>query len=271
MAAAAHDAAAGLKRVGIFTATRWEQAAVSRAIRVEERTQVGRSACVVGRGDSCRVYVFRTGIGPVMAGAVCREVFAAHSLDLAISSGFACALIPAHIGDVLIATEVRSWPDLSASCAVEPPISCDAGWSALAASAARDAGVAAHTGGVISLPEVLWRADQKRRMAGITGVAGLDMESGAIGHAAAERQVPFLAARSVSDLQDEDLPLDFNLFLRPAGWPRGVMQILSSPSSLAGLRRLRRQSRVAGDQLTRFMRMFLARVGQAADCAMEGR
>lgn len=203
-----------------------------------------------------------------MAGAVCREVFAAHSLDLAISSGFACALIPAHIGDVLIATEVRSWPDRGGACAIEPPrVSCDAEWSAVAGTAGREAGMAVHSGGFISLPEVLWRADQKRRMADLTGAAGLDMESGAIGQAAAERQVPFLVARSVSDLLEEDLPLDFNLFLRPAGWPRGVLQILSSPSCLAGLQRLRRQSRVAGDQLTRFVRTFLARVGQAGQAA----
>lgn len=197
-----------------------------------------------------------------MAGTVCREALAAQSWDLAVSSGFACALIPSHIGALLIATEVRSRPEVSGS-AWQPALPCAGLPSAMAERAAREAGLAVQSGAFVSLPEVLWRGEQKQRLAAETGAAGLDMESGAIAFAAAERQVPLVVARSVSDLQDEDLPLDFNLFLRPASWPRGILQAVLAPSCLAGLRRLRRQSRLAADQLTRFMQAFLGRLGQA--------
>jgi adenosylhomocysteine nucleosidase len=244
-----------LKRIGVFTATRWEQEAVCGAILVEQRTRIGRSGCVVGTCGACRVYVFQTGIGPVKAGAVCRDALAAQSWDLAVSSGFACALTPSHIGDLLIGTDVlpryqgNVSPDRGLSCAVE--------WHEAALRAAGDARVTARSGRFVAVSKVLWLAEQKRRIAADTTALGLDMESGAIGAAAAERGVPFVVARTVSDLLDEDLPLDFNLFLDRAGWVSGVWQVLSSPSRLAGINRLRRQSRLAGDNLTRVMQGFL--------------
>ena len=94
-------------------------------------------------------------------------------------------------------------------------------------------------------------------MAAGTGAVGLDMESAALGAIAKEQRVPFLVARTVSDLLDEDLPLDFNLFLTPKTWPQGLWQAACRPSCLPGMLRLRRQSHVAAVRLTRFMEVFL--------------
>jgi adenosylhomocysteine nucleosidase len=68
--------------------------------------------------------------------------------------------------------------------------------------------------------------------------------------------VPFVIVRAASDLLDEDLPLDFNLFLRPTGWVKGIALVLTSPTSLRGLSRLRRQSLVAAESLTAFFRRY---------------
>jgi adenosylhomocysteine nucleosidase len=62
--------------------------------------------------------------------------------------------------------------------------------------------------------------------------------------------------RTVSDLVDEDLPLDFNLFLRPTGWIKGMQAIIGRPASVEGLNRLRKQSRVAADRLTEWFRRY---------------
>ncbi|MGZ8422826.1 MAG: 5'-methylthioadenosine/S-adenosylhomocysteine nucleosidase family protein, partial [Nitrospira sp.] len=110
--------------------------------------------------------------------------------------------------------------------------------------------IAAQIGPFVSVPQVLCRADEKRGMADRVGAIGLDMESAALGLAASERQIPFGIVRTVSDLVNEDLPLDFNLFLRPSGWAKGVAACLAHPTSLIGLNRLRSQSRTAGAQLT---------------------
>ncbi len=84
------------------------------------------------------------------------------------------------------------------------------------------------------------------------------MESSALAAQAQRAQVPFVIIRSVSDRLDEDLPLDFNLFLRPTGWLKGIETILAAPSCLLGLGRLRRQSLVAAEALTAFFRSYVA-------------
>jgi len=70
--------------------------------------------------------------------------------------------------------------------------------------------------------------------------------------------VPFAIARTISDLVDEDLPLDFNLFLTPTGWLSGVRSLVAHPSGFAGLNRLRKQSREAAERLTELFASYIA-------------
>ncbi|MBI5411049.1 MAG: hypothetical protein HZA21_03560 [Nitrospirae bacterium] len=237
---------------------------------VEKKTRVAGSRCVIGRRGNCRLYAFQTGVGAVKAGAVCREALACQPFDLAISSGFACALTPSHIGDLLIGTDVimaNGDAPLVAQVAQMEAVPCAEQPRAAAIRAARDAGLVWQAGRFVTASQVLWRADEKRQVAAATGAVGLDMESSAVGAAAAERQVPFAIVRAASDLLDEDLPLDFNLFLGSIGpvgigrWLRGASLCLARPSCLAGLNRLRRQSAVASQRLTRFFERFLDDLG----------
>lgn len=251
-----------MKRIGIFTATRWELNAVCRAVSVEKEMRLAGFRCVIGGRGDCRLYTFQTGVGTARAGAVCREALASRSFDLVVSSGFACALTPSRIGDLLVGTDVIMLQNTPPFAQAEA-VFCGERPRAVAIQAARDAGLALHEGRFVTLSQVLWRAEEKRRVAEATGAVGLDMESAALGSAAAERQVPFAVVRAASDLLDEDLPLDFNLFLSQSGsigvmgWLRGAGQCLTRPSRLVGLNRLRRQSTVASERMTRFFERFL--------------
>lgn len=209
---------------------------------------------IVGRRGMVRLYLVQTGVGSDSTRAVCREAFRRLSVDLAVSSGFACALIPAQVGDVLIGTEVMAHPGPEPGTNLTFP--CFAAASAAACRAAEEAGLAPRRGGFVTVPRILWRAKDKRAMAG-TGAIGLDMESAAIGAAAAEHRIPFIIVRAVSDLVDEDLPLDFNLFQGLAGWGRGLAGLVARPSRAVGLHRLHRQAAVAALHLTRFFEKFL--------------
>jgi adenosylhomocysteine nucleosidase len=130
-----------------------------------------------------------------------------------------------------------------------------------ARQALQDRHLAVQVGPFVSVPQVLCRADEKRDVADHVGAIGLDMESAALSWLASERNIPFGIIRTVSDLVDEDLPLDFNLFLRPSGWAKGVAACLAHPTSLMGLNRLRIQSRTAGEQLTAVFRAYADRAG----------
>jgi len=246
-----------LKQVGIFTATRWELNAVRGAIQVEEERRLAGSRCVIGRRGNCRLWLYQMGVGLERANAVCREAMVSQPLDLAVSSGFACALASCRIGELLIGTDVIMYGDRVSSLDLREAVPCSPEFSAVAIKAAGGMNVTARAGRFVTVPRVLWRAREKGEVAAATGAVGLDMESATVGEAAREQQVPFVIVRAVSDLLDEDLPLNFNLFLTPAGWLRGALACLARPSCVGGLLRLRTQSRVAAERITTFFGRFL--------------
>lgn len=246
-----------MKQVGIFTATRWELDAVRRAIQVEGKRRIAGFRCVIGRRGNSRLWLYQMGVGLERARAVCREALVSQPLDLAVSSGFACALTPCRIGELLIGTDVITHRGTASSPDLHEAVLCSPEFTAAAIKAACGMNVTARAGRFVTVPRVLWRAHEKREIAAATGAIGLDMESAAIGAAACERQVPFVVIRAVSDLLEEDLPLDFNLFFNPAGWARGSLTCLVRPSCIIGLLRLRAQSRKASDRITTLLGRFL--------------
>jgi adenosylhomocysteine nucleosidase len=133
---------------------------------------------------------------------------------------------------------------------------CDGAVGAGLFIVAQDAGLVAQVGTFVSSGTVVWQAEEKRRLRRLTDATGLDMESAAVAAVAQERGVPMAIVRTVSDLVDEDLPLDFNLFLRPTGWIKGMQSVIGRPSSIEGLNRLRKQSRVAADRLTEWFQGY---------------
>ena len=59
-----------------------------------------------------RIYwLIQTGVGPAAAGTVAGRVLKAQPMSLVMSTGFACALVPAQVGDLIVGTEVSSVHD----------------------------------------------------------------------------------------------------------------------------------------------------------------
>lgn len=253
-------------RVALFSATPWEFAAVRAAFPVGEARTVGGVRAFVGRVGTREYWLVRTGIGLNRAARIAGGVLSARSWELAISTGFACALGSADVGDFIVGTEAIGGMTGSKSSDISME---DAG-------AARDrilaviSGVAArtHCGPVLSVERIVCRASEKEQLARSSGAVGLDMESAALAREARRAGVPFVIVRTVSDLVDEDLPLDFNLFLRPARWLAGIGSVLAVPSRLAGLAHLRRQSRLAAAHLTEFFQAYAASSGPARETAL---
>ncbi len=235
-----------MSAIGVFAATRWEVEAVRQAFSVTEKRRIGTVRCLIARRPHLDWWIIPTGVGPERAAATARMVLASQPFAAMWSTGFACALRAANIGDVLMGTHATVEGDrIGYGASLCAPAMLE--W---ARQALENRHVAVRLGPFVSVPRVLCRAGEKREIAERVGAIGLDMESAALGLVAAERQIPFGIVRTVSDLVDEDLPLDFNLFLRPSGWAKGVAACLAHPTSLIGLNRLRSQSRTAGSQLT---------------------
>lgn len=255
-----------MKQVGIFAATRWELDAVQRALSVDTKRWVGGARCVLARKGACQVWLVRTGIGPARSEALCRRVLSVQPIDVVISTGFACALIPSQVGELLIGTQaVRHDRDEGGGVPqVGDVLECDPSLTHLARETAIRLHLRAQSGRFVTSSRVACLAKEKGVIRAMTGGVGLDMESAAVGTAATERRVPFIVVRAVSDLVDEDLPLDFNLFLAPGGWVRGAASLLSHPWRISGLIRLKDQSASASDRLTAFFGSFVESLGLTA-------
>jgi adenosylhomocysteine nucleosidase len=219
---------------------------------------VGGLPCLIGQRADRTFWLFQTGVGPDAAAAAARAVLMEQPISLVISTGFASALDSAGIGDLIVGTEISSVRYDGAWTREGGAMPCDRGAHKQVVSVANRVGIVAHVGSVVSVSTVVCRAEEKRDIRRATGAMGLDMESAALGRIAHERQVPFVVIRTVSDLVDEELPLDFNLFLRPTSWWRGIRELIRRPSRLAGLNRLRKQSRLAADQLTKLFDAYAA-------------
>ena len=245
-----------LKRIAIFAATVWEADAVRAVLSIGAERRIGGVRVWVSAVGPREYWLARTGVGPKKAGQVAAHVLAQQSFCLAVSTGFACALVAADIGALLAGHEViRDRTDDSDSISVidVPGVERDALLALVPGS-----GSSFHLGRFVSVAHIVGLATDKRRLAHGTGAIGLDMESAALAVEAEKAQVPFVVVRAVSDLVDEDLPLDFNHFLRPTAWLRGIATLLAAPSKFVELARLRRQSMVAAKSLTMFFKRYIA-------------
>ena len=207
----------------------------------------------MGSRSRAAVMLVRTGVGPVNAREVSRRFFLEHPVDVAVSSGLACALVRAQIGDLLIGTEVVA----ASEGAGRARIPCAKEWTEHAHRAAQHMSLPVHAGTIASVGRIIGSAVDKRRVADETGAIALDMESAEIGASAAQCGIPFMVLRSVSDLLDEDLPLDFNLFLHPHSWPEALWVSAARPRRVLELVRLRRQMVMACERLTALLVRWL--------------
>ena len=200
-------------------------------------------------------WLAQTGVGPEKAGRSAARLLDNQSFSLMVSTGFACALIAADIGALLVGREVvhrRNYSDEPSEVLDVPGDERD-----LALRFVETLVPSERIGRFVSTDHVIGSAREKRKFAQSAQAIGLDMESSALAVQAQRAQVPFVIIRSVSDLLDEDLPLDFNLFLRPTGWLKGIGTVLAAPTCLLGLGRLRRQSLIAAEALTVFLRSYM--------------
>lgn len=216
---------------------------------VERRIKLDGVSCFTGRRAGRVYWLVATGIGPEAANKVASTVLDRQETALAVSTGFAGALAPeAGVGDVVVATSVMSGT-FDGGWQGSARLDCDDNLLRGPQVASASIGVAVKRGVMVSLPTVLGRAADKQHLGRVTGAIAVDMESAAIGLVAKRHDVPFVVVRAISDVAGENLPLDFNVFLKPWGWLRAIGDVIRAPSSVVGLNRLRRQSRLAADRL----------------------
>ena len=242
-----------------MTATRIEFNAVARALQLTSPVAQYGYRALASQDHGLYVLVLQAGIGAEKARKSTQQLFAKASWDVVISTGFAGDLESDSIGSVLIGHEVFFGQDpTSHLCSTPQSIRCHPDWVKTALSVSCMGAKSLRTGRFVSVDRVLTRSVDKQQLRASTGAVGVDMESATIGEIAQKYGIPFLIIRTISDGLSEDLPVDFNLFLKPSGWLAGVMHIMLTPSSWKGFLNLYRHSKQASLQLTQFFEEFIA-------------
>jgi adenosylhomocysteine nucleosidase len=219
---------------------------------------LGRELAPLRRDADSRLALLETGEGIENAERALRSWLDAETPRAVVGIGFAGAL-SASLGvcDLIVARECR----MSGSEAVPAT-------QVLLEAAMRSeaAGKTVCFGVTVTVNEVVCRAEEKRRLARTLGpdeIACVDMESSAIARVCSERGIPFLIARSVTDLFAEDLPVDFNRCRRADGrtsnW-KVLASALGRPSSLKSLWELRQRSILCSEKLAGFVRGFVSEI-----------
>lgn len=149
--------------------------------------------------------------------------------DRIVSVGFCGALDPAlRIGDIVVSGE---FPE--------------------------ELGASFVQGDVLSVDRVAITAGEKRELRASTQAAVVEMESAAVARKARDWKLPFGCVRVVSDVADQDLPLDFNRYRDADGRfsrTRIAWAAVGHPFSvLPGLIRLDRNCRLAAERLGEFL------------------
>ena len=112
-----------------------------------------------------------------------------------------------------------------------------------------------HTG-----DRVLGKAVEKQELAGRSEAIAVDMETFAAAQVAEEYEIPWLAARVVTDGVSDDMPLDFNALADADGnvdKKRVIAATLAHPWKIPGLIRLGTRSQQAAKNLALFLEAFL--------------
>lgn len=214
-------------------------------------------SALIGGAD---VDVVVTGMGPVNARrAVEAVISSAHTI--CISSGFTGSLKSEHaVGDVLIASSVRRVSDGK-----------DVWSDAALIQDAQSVPGAKKVERFLSADKIADSADEKSELA-LSGDA-IEMESFAVLSVAAERGIPAIAIRAISDRFDEGMPVDFSGSIDEKGRilkAKLALEIAGDPLRIPALIRLGRQSKIASEHLREFLENYIEllsarRTGETAE------
>jgi adenosylhomocysteine nucleosidase len=229
-----------------------------RKLRSFERQTSGSAEYYAVRIGGADVNVLLTGVGGKSAWLETTKIAWDGDVDVCISSGLAGALRREYqLGDILAAKEVHAarWKRLVTSDEKLLQLAEEHGAKAV--------------GSFYSADRVIGLASEKRELGGVADA--VEMESGEVLYEASGFGAKVIAIRAISDAAEEDLPLDFNRVMTPAGEvsiPKVLSEVARHPMSVPALVRFGKQSREAATKLGAFLDRYLEGVASWLDATI---
>jgi len=231
-----------------------------RSMRKFRRGFWGRTEIQFTEIGGSDVGVILTGVGPAHVARRLSEVMRNETdgLSVCICSGLAGALKPEYgIGQVLAARSVLSEHAKQLTRGLLES-------SRALISFASDCG-ATVVDRFYTTARVVTTSEEKLALSEMA--EAVDMESFEVLHGAASTGIPAVAIRAISDVADEDLPLDLNRVFTGAGAvsvPRVLGQVTLHPGAVPGLMKLGQQSKRAAESLAQFLDRYVAMLAERA-------
>ena len=192
--------------------------------------------------DGIRIVVVESGTGQARARRATHALLDAHSPRWVLCCGFAGALVPnIRIGDVVVADSIVDGQGQI--------LMIDVGFPA-------DAKQGIHSGRLLTHDTIVRLVTEKQQLAARHSVIAVDMESLAVAQVCRERGKRFLAIRVISDDLSSDLPVEVLSLMGPTGTTRfgaAMAAVLSRPSSVSDMWRLRNSAKLAARRLATFL------------------
>jgi len=204
-------------------------------------------AARIGNADVC---VVLTGAGRFAAQRFVEKAFdeLATAFDVCIASGLSGALKAAHEPGQILAARAIADVGQTKLLYADPEL------------VSRASTFGAKIVNKFLVSEKVVSAAEEKRSLGASGDA-VDMESIYVLAAAAQRKIPSVAIRAISDGVDSDLPLDFDRVFSSRGAvsiPKVFGQMVQRPGRLGGLVRLARDSKHAATVLASFLDRYVS-------------
>jgi adenosylhomocysteine nucleosidase len=266
--------------IALICATPWEMACMTSLMKgVAERDSPGGTRLVEGRLDDQVILLLACGIGKVPAAAGTRFLLDRYSLDALVNYGIAGSLSSrVKTGDLVIATELihgdvgvahsrgfkPTGPGLceedgvffSPLCAVSPSLVENARAAAVGAS------LPYHLGKILTCDQVVLDPELRTHLGERFDALAVEMEGAAAAQVALGEDLPFIAARTISD----ELSCDFvgmERILPLKGQSRRhlfgkrFLLTVTNPSVMAKARELYRGRDLALANMAAFLEVFL--------------
>ncbi len=197
-----------------------ESSVFLRSLHKKHRSDRNGIKTVSGEIDDHAIEVFHTGVGEKVCRRQMRKFLQDREFDCLISAGFAGALDDQlHVGDLLLARNF-STVELSAARSVLSSLSI-------------------HTADLLTVPSMIESGEERNKIAQPPDVAAVDMETEFIARACAERAIPLLSLRVISDTPREPFPAPAKVLFDIERQRTSIMNLglhlLKHPSAIARL------------------------------------
>jgi adenosylhomocysteine nucleosidase len=244
-----------------FAALRQELAGLERDLVGREESAAGNQRLLRGYYQGCPVLLVQTGPGRQNAMEAARIVLPDYSPRAALCIGFAGAVKAELEGGDLVLCSSLYYVDGEGN--LSEPLNCDEALIELAAEASQSAGLGLRVGGSVTVDEECVLPGIKEGLGRRVRADVVEMENYWLAQVAAERGVPFVAVRAISDTLFQTLPEGCSFMDERGETPIAevVFHTIRHPRSLLPLLRLTVNGRRCTANLTTFAGALLDVLG----------